>query len=233
MSDNWHYEDQGKDEGQRKVVGPTSLENLQHVLASNPNWRAVLVWRTGFDGWKPAGDVSELKSGPFAPPPLSGLGQPQRSNHESTAPILVHGPVMDVLRLGFDFTGRANRAKYWLVIGVNVFINTALIQAAKVGAEPFLWILVTPVFVVSMISFLAVTSRRFHDREKSAWWILLIYLGPPALSVLGAMTGRAVSALVVAPILAIFIWAIAELGCLRGTEGPNRYGPDPLAPAPH
>jgi uncharacterized membrane protein YhaH (DUF805 family) len=28
---------------------------------------------------------------------------------------------------------------------------------------------------------------------------------------------------------AVLIWAIVELGCLRGTEGPNRFGPDPLA----
>jgi uncharacterized membrane protein YhaH (DUF805 family) len=29
--------------------------------------------------------------------------------------------------------------------------------------------------------------------------------------------------------LAISIWAFVELGCLRGTAGPNKYGPDPLA----
>jgi uncharacterized membrane protein YhaH (DUF805 family) len=30
----------------------------------------------------------------------------------------------------------------------------------------------------------------------------------------------------------ITVWAFVELGCLRGTMGPNRYGPDPLsAPA--
>ena len=30
----------------------------------------------------------------------------------------------------------------------------------------------------------------------------------------------------------ITVWAFVELGCLRGTVGSNRYGPDPLsAPA--
>jgi uncharacterized membrane protein YhaH (DUF805 family) len=30
----------------------------------------------------------------------------------------------------------------------------------------------------------------------------------------------------------ITVWAFVEIGCLRGTVGPNRYGPDPLsAPA--
>ena len=32
--------------------------------------------------------------------------------------------------------------------------------------------------------------------------------------------------------LAVGIWALVELGCLRGTVGPNRHGPDPLAAQP-
>jgi len=31
---------------------------------------------------------------------------------------------------------------------------------------------------------------------------------------------------------AINIWALVELGCLRGTIGGNQYGGDPLAPQP-
>ena len=31
--------------------------------------------------------------------------------------------------------------------------------------------------------------------------------------------------------LALSIWALVELGFLRGTSGRNRYGPDPLASA--
>jgi uncharacterized membrane protein YhaH (DUF805 family) len=32
--------------------------------------------------------------------------------------------------------------------------------------------------------------------------------------------------------LAISLWGFVELGCLRGTIGPNQYGPDPIAPQP-
>ena len=28
---------------------------------------------------------------------------------------------------------------------------------------------------------------------------------------------------------AIAVWGFVEIGCLRGTVGPNRYGPDPLS----
>jgi uncharacterized membrane protein YhaH (DUF805 family) len=31
---------------------------------------------------------------------------------------------------------------------------------------------------------------------------------------------------------AIAIWGFVELGCLRGTPGPNRYGADPLGGNP-
>jgi len=31
---------------------------------------------------------------------------------------------------------------------------------------------------------------------------------------------------------AINIWALVELGCLRGTIGANQYGSDPRAPQP-
>ena len=30
--------------------------------------------------------------------------------------------------------------------------------------------------------------------------------------------------------LAIGVWALVELGILRGTPGPNSHGPDPLGP---
>jgi uncharacterized membrane protein YhaH (DUF805 family) len=51
---------------------------------------------------------------------------------------------------------------------------------------------------------LAVQIKRWHDRDKSGWWVLIGMIpciGP--------------------------IWAFVECGCLRGSFGPNGYGPDP------
>jgi uncharacterized membrane protein YhaH (DUF805 family) len=50
------------------------------------------------------------------------------------------------------------------------------------------------------------------------------------LSGIGNMAGDASFVFSLAG-FAISIWACVELGCLRGTAGPNRYGPDPLASA--
>jgi uncharacterized membrane protein YhaH (DUF805 family) len=59
---------------------------------------------------------------------------------------------------------------------------------------------------------LGVCIKRLHDRGKSGWW-LLIFWALPAVA-----------------IGVIWLWAVLELGCLGGTEGPNAYGPEPLPP---
>ena len=51
---------------------------------------------------------------------------------------------------------------------------------------------------------LAVGARRLHDTNRSAWWLLL-YIVP-----FGG--------------IAVFVFS-----CLKGTDGDNDYGPDPLA----
>jgi uncharacterized membrane protein YhaH (DUF805 family) len=50
---------------------------------------------------------------------------------------------------------------------------------------------------------LAVQVKRWHDRNKSGWWVLVGFI-----PYIGG------------------IWQIIECGCLRGTEGENRFGSD-------
>lgn len=51
---------------------------------------------------------------------------------------------------------------------------------------------------------LAVSAKRWHDRNKSAFWILFSFI----------------------PIIGQ-IWTFIELGFLAGTTGHNRFGNDP------
>ncbi len=84
------------------------------------------------------------------------------------------------------------------------------------------------------VSGIAVGIKRLHDRDKSGWWILLFYFGPQVLNGLATAAGeneQILSLLLSTASVALGIWAIVELGCLRGTPGPNRFGPDPLAKA--
>jgi uncharacterized membrane protein YhaH (DUF805 family) len=90
-------------------------------------------------------------------------------------------------------------------------------------------------YIVAFISSLAVGVKRLHDRDKSGWWIVLFYIVPSALIEIGAMidpTRTTVGLMLALVALLIIIWAIVELGCLRGTRGPNRFGPDPLEGRP-
>lgn len=88
--------------------------------------------------------------------------------------------------------------------------------------------------VVFVAVALAVSVRRLHDRGKSGWWLLAMYL---PLFVLGVFEGltelspgepNVVLSLLS---LAFSIWALVELGCLKGTVGSNKFGPDPLNPS--
>jgi len=51
---------------------------------------------------------------------------------------------------------------------------------------------------------LALQVKRWHDRGKSGWWVLI--------NLIPFVGG---------------LWALVECGFLRGTEGPNQFGPDP------
>ena len=76
---------------------------------------------------------------------------------------------------------------------------------------------------------LALGAKRLHDRDKSAWWLVLFYVVPGILSSLANQMDFGFVLHLVS--FAITVWAFVELGCLRGTVGPNQYGPDPLEAA--
>ena len=154
---------------------------------------------------------------------------------------------MSLTTLLFGFAGRINRAKYWLASLIYVVASIAftiiavmLIGGADLsnllsiaGAGLSVWALGL-VFLAGIVwSSLAVIVKRLHDRDKSGWWVLVFWFGPSCLGGLQATAppGATATALGLASI-AVTIWAFVELGCLRGTAGPNRYGPDPLDSAP-
>lgn len=77
---------------------------------------------------------------------------------------------------------------------------------------------------------MAMGIKRLHDRNKSGWWALPVILLPVLLN--GAGRGGLVTASSAMTLqwvsLALAVLGIVELGFLRGTVGPNQFGPDPL-----
>jgi uncharacterized membrane protein YhaH (DUF805 family) len=150
---------------------------------------------------------------------------------------------MDWTTLLFSFKGRINRGKYWLAILIYLVIWIAFIAAAvmwlggfdtdrlfsMVGAAILLWLFALILIVAGTWSGVATGIKRLHDREKSGWWILVFWLGPSVLSGIGSTSSASTSFVFHIASFAVTIWAIVELGFLRGIAGPNEYGPDPLA----
>ena len=154
---------------------------------------------------------------------------------------------MDWGHLLFGFNGRINRAKIWLwlLVWLIAWIIVGIIATILVVVTNSLVIAVILYVVMGIagaVSYFAVIIKRLHDRGKSAWWVLVFVVLPGVL--IGASMGATLTAIIatggqieemspVGSILslvgaAISLWAFVELWCLRGTVGPNRYGPDPL-----
>ena len=141
--------------------------------------------------------------------------------------------------------GRISRQEYWLgmlvlmaiTVPVSMLLDPAAFTASaseKVTAPTFagtVWnlILTWPSAAISI--------KRFNDRD---WPHLIGY----ALGLL--MAGLVLSnyqgllldpdrmkpgeMLAMVLLVAAFVWALIENGFRRGSDGPNRYGPDPLQP---
>lgn len=137
----------------------------------------------------------------------------------------------------FSFKGRLNRAKYWLI---NILSNlvgsfalaltTGLMEKSGGASNPAFWI----GFVASLsLAFvfiwivLAMIVKRLHDRGKSGWW-LLAFFGPPLAVGTLASADPSLNWFAFPVVIGFVVWAIVELGCLKGTAGPNAYGPDPI-----
>jgi uncharacterized membrane protein YhaH (DUF805 family) len=114
---------------------------------------------------------------------------------------------MDWNYLFTSFDGRISRQPFWigsLVLSVASLV-VSFVVAAIFGQGVFGSLLQFIVALAILYPSVAIAAKRFHDRDKSGWWILIVLI----------------------PFIGL-IWYIVELGFLPGTPGPNRFGPDPL-----
>lgn len=110
-----------------------------------------------------------------------------------------------------DFQGRSRRKEYWMfTLGVVIvailvaFVEVALGLDGSVGDSygPLTLLLLLAIIIPGI----AVQVRRFHDQDKSGWFVLI-----GLIPFVGS--------------LIVFVFM-----CLAGTDGPNRFGPDPKDP---
>lgn len=140
---------------------------------------------------------------------------------------------MSMKELLFSFQGRVGRKTYWmwnivyyaLIVGFAAGMNTLYPSMAH---------LLLPIFlIVVLVPDLAITAKRWHDRGKSSWWLLLnvplvigrmtVPAGDPT-QMTQSTTLQAVSSLAA---LVCGVWILVECGFLKGSQGENQYGPEP------
>ena len=101
--------------------------------------------------------------------------------------------------------------------------------ASKAGLFPqIVTILMTLVFAWF---YAAASIKRLHDRNKSGWWMVPFVAATGLYGQLGDRLGGSWAAVLVGlAVIIFFIWGLVEMYCLKGTCGPNRFEPGPLAP---
>jgi uncharacterized membrane protein YhaH (DUF805 family) len=114
---------------------------------------------------------------------------------------------MNWKQLLLSYDGRISRQPYWLgtlalvVVAVAVGVVLTLLSGEESGQLSS--------FVAQLAILypaLCLSMKRWHDRNKSGWWVLI-----NLIPIIGGL------------------WTLVECGFLRGTVGSNDYGPDPLA----
>lgn len=132
-----------------------------------------------------------------------------------------------------NFKDRAPRSEYWWCY---LFLVIANIVMSIIGLIPIIGQIVYLVWSIYAI-FISLSAfvRRLHDLNHSGWWIIAPYV-LVIIGVFATLIGYGIQAESFAYI-GISLSVIAGIGfivlfimaMLRGTVGPNRFGPDPLA----
>lgn len=103
--------------------------------------------------------------------------------------------------------GRARRSEYWWFFLFVLLCNLVLsiVDAILFGEAQIVQALFSLAVLVPGV---CAAGRRMHDTGRSAWWLLLVLIP------------------LVGSLILLFMFA------QKGTDGPNEYGPDPLAGEP-
>jgi uncharacterized membrane protein YhaH (DUF805 family) len=137
---------------------------------------------------------------------------------------------MDLVQILFTFNGRMSRGHYWRAVLVYVcaWILAFLILAGIALAFGARHISMSAGIVPLLLS-IPISIKRLHDRDRSGWWLLVFYVLPLILSMIAETADMGLDFILSFANAALLLWGFIELGCLRGTPGRNRFGPDPLA----
>ena len=120
-----------------------------------------------------------------------------------------------------NFSGRASRSEYWYWV---LFTTLAEIVTSIVGYGIGYQVTTSVFGLAVLLPGLAVVIRRLHDFDRSGWWILLLFV--PVAFVMFHRPAQRDDDRVYIPLISAIVLIVWY--CTKGTEGPNRFGPDRL-----
>jgi uncharacterized membrane protein YhaH (DUF805 family) len=148
--------------------------------------------------------------------------------------------------VGFD--GRLNRQAWWLsviaLIVVAVVLSWILGLIMGTGGMMTMAQALDPAtlqkaawqgLIVSIITaypYMAISVKRRHDRNNNGYdaiGLIVVGILYNLLQALGVISPTNTVGMIVGLVFAVYaIYMLVQLGFLKGTAGPNNYGPDPL-----
>jgi uncharacterized membrane protein YhaH (DUF805 family) len=136
---------------------------------------------------------------------------------------------MDWKYLLTSIDGRISRQPFW--IALVILIGIEIIAHFAIGER---WSAIVSLLLV--YPYFAVIAKRGHDRNAPTWIAGIFMAGAVLLDLLVLLdligTNEKPSTLLLvigAPLGIMGLILLIDFGFRRGTTGPNRYGPDPLA----
>lgn len=207
----WYYINNNNQEG------PADEATMAQLIANRTLSAQTMVWAEGMADWQPVAQtpLAPYVPGPAAPKPVTALGHPGLGMAMTQAAAIKPqlGASMGWKQILFGFEGRIPRSKFWMghLIWLGVFFVVGVVAGllggtseSGEGPPAILLVLVLAAYLPYLWSTLALQVKRWHDRGKSGWYVLVVLI---------PFVGG--------------IWALVECGFLRGTVGPNQFGQDP------
>ncbi|MCG3722601.1 DUF805 domain-containing protein [Vibrio cincinnatiensis] len=142
---------------------------------------------------------------------------------------------MPLQQLLFSFHGRIGRQTFWIWNGCYYLFIAIFILTANRWFPHWAPSLLPLVMLMILLPDLAVTAKRWHDRDKSSWWLLLnlpLILGRMSVPVGEASLATSPSwfdSFLALAALSCGSWILVECGFLAGTQGDNRFGKNPVS----
>jgi uncharacterized membrane protein YhaH (DUF805 family) len=140
---------------------------------------------------------------------------------------------MNWLYLFNSFHGRIGRQAFWFALILTIVAQLAGQAIADQLQGDRLSAIVDLVFTYPQF---AVTIKRAHDRNMPDWVLIAFFAANAFLDLLVVLDlagtnehPNLLSLAVAIPLTVVGVALLVELGFRKGTEGPNQYGPDPLA----